>query len=381
MKKIINPNEYGALLFDDKEKKAVNEVLRNEKIFRYATDKSSKVDIFEKELRDYVNVKYALGVINGTAGLITALKGCNIKENDRVLVSSFTFLATALAVKQIGAIPIPIEIDLKYGLNIDDLKKEIKKGCKAIIVVQLQGRCFDLSKVKKIAKENGVYLIEDSCQALGARYKNNYAGTIGDVGVYSFQQFKQIACGEGGAIVTNNNTIYDKMRNYSDMGSTRELFPSWNSDNALFGQNYRMNNIQGAILIEQIKKLDFIIKKQMKSRDYIMQNISNKRIINSIYPTGDTGMNILVELNSKEHFNKLKQLENKTHIEIRRMWNGLYYENELFKRNKLTSNDTKGKDCTITKRIIDKLGVISIPPVLNKKECDMIIKFINDYCI
>ena len=379
MNKIINPNEYGSLLFDEKEEKAVLNVLKNEKVFRYSSAEMSKVDEFETMLKEYVNVKYALGVTNGTSGLITALTGCNIKPGDRVLVSSFTFLATALAVKALEAIPVPMELDLKYGFNLEDLKEQIK-NCSAIIVVHLQGRCFDLSKVKKLAKDNNVYLIEDSCQAFAAKNKTKYAGTIGDIGVYSFQQFKQITCGEGGAVVTNNKDIYNRMRNYSDMGSERDLFPNWNGKNVLFGQNYRMTNISGTILVEQMKKLDRILKKQKESRDYIMSRITSKRILNSIYPEGDTSMNILVLFDKEEEFTRLKELEKTTHIEIRRMWSGVYYDNNLFKNNKLTSLDLKRKDCNLTKEIISRLGVISIPPTLTKEDCNKIIDYINKYC-
>ena len=206
----INPNEYGSLYFDNKEENAVLNVLKNEKIFRYASDKVSTTDKFEEMLKKKVNCKYALGVTNGTSGLITALIGCDVKAGDRVLVSSYTFLATALAVKCLEAIPVPLNIDLQNGFNLQDLQEELKKGCKAVIVVQLQGRCFDLSKVKCLLEKYNVKLIEDSCQAFGAKIKDEYAGTIGDVGVYSFQQFKQVSCGEGGAVVTNNKTIYKK---------------------------------------------------------------------------------------------------------------------------------------------------------------------------
>lgn len=382
MNKIINPNEYGSLLFDKKEETAVLNVLRNrnEKIFRYSSDKLSKVDEFENLLKDYFKVKYSLGVTNGTSGLITALVGCNIKPGDRVLVSSFTFLATALAVKALGAIPIPMEIDLENGIDLDDLEEQIKIGCKAIIVVHLQGRCYDLSKVKKLCKENNIYLIEDSCQGFASRNKNKYAGTIGDVGVYSFQQFKQITCGEGGAVVTNNKALYERMRNYQDMGSERVLFPNWNGENVLFGQNYRMNNLSASILVEQMKKLDKMLNKQKESRDYIMNNITSKRVLNSSYPEGDTHMNILILFDKEEDFNKLKELEKDTHIEIRRMWSGLYYENNLFKTNKLTSLDLKGKECSKTKELISRLGVISIPPTLTKDDCNKIIDYINKYC-
>lgn len=382
MNKIINPNEYGSLLFDEKEEKAILNVLRNksEKIFRYSSANESKVDEFEKKLKDFVNVKYALGVTNGTSGLITSLIGCGIKQGDRVLVSSFTFLATALAVKAVGGIPIPIEIDLKYGLDINDLEEQIKIGCKAIIVVHLQGRCYDLSKISKIAKANNIYLIEDSCQGFASKNKTKYAGTIGDIGVYSFQQFKQISCGEGGAIVTNNKNLYNRMRNYQDMGSERVLFPNWNGKEVLFGQNYRMNNLTGAILVEQMKKLEKMLKKQHESRNYIMSKITSNKVLNSIYPEGDTAMNILILFDKEEDFNRLKELEDKTHIEIRKMWSGVYYDNNLFKTNKLTSLDLKGKECIKTKDIVSRLGVISIPPILTKEDCNKIIDYINKYC-
>ena len=374
----INPNEYGSLYFDNKEENAVLNVLKNEKIFRYASDKVSTTDKFEEMLKKKVNCKYALGVTNGTSGLITALIGCDVKAGDRVLVSSYTFLATALAVKCLEAIPVPLNIDLQNGFDLQDLQEELKKGCKAVIVVQLQGRCFDLSKVKCLLEKYNVKLIEDSCQAFGAKIKDEYAGTIGDVGVYSFQQFKQVSCGEGGAVVTNNKTIYQKMRNYTDMGAERNLFPNWNGNDVLFGQNYRMNNIMAAILCEQLKKVDNIILKQQKSRNYILSKVKLNNLINSVDPNGDTGMNILLLLNSKEEFNNVKEIGDKQNIEVRRMWNGLYFENELFKRNKLTDVDLKNNSCSKSKELVDRLAVISIPPILNKEDCNKIIDFLNE---
>lgn len=374
----INPNEYGSLCFDSREENAVLNVLKNEKIFRYASDKVSTTDKFEEMLKKKVNCKYALGVTNGTSGLITALVGCGVKAGDRVLVSSYTFLATALAVKCLDAIPIPLNIDLQNGFDLQDLEEELKKGCKAVIVVQLQGRCFDLSKVKRFLEKYNVKLIEDSCQAFGARINEEYAGTIGDVGVYSFQQFKQISCGEGGAVVTYNKTIYKKMRNYTDLGAERDLFPNWNGNDALFGQNYRMNNIMAAILCEQLKKVDDIILKQQKSRSYILSKVKLNNLINSVDQTGDTGMNILLLLNSKEEFNKIKEIGDKQNIEVRRMWSGLYFENELFKRNKLMDVDLKNNSCGKSKELVDRLAVISIPPILMKDDCNKIIDFLND---
>ena len=373
----INPNEYGGLLFDDKEKDAIIKVLENDKIFRYGEAKKSKVDEFEEILKQEVNSKYSLGVINGTAGLITALVACNLKPKERVLISSYTFLATALAVKVLDGIPIPINIDLETGLDLEDLEMQLKKGCKAVIVVQFQGRCFNLDKVKEFTNKYNVFLIEDSCQAFGANNGKEYAGTIGDIGVYSFQQYKQLTCGEGGAVVTNNPQLYLKMRNYSDMGSERDLFPNWNNINVLFGQNYRMNNISAAILCEQLKKLDSIKKSQHQYRNYILEKTNCKKIINSVFPKGDTGMNILLLLDSKKEFDEVKERAIKNNIEIRKMWNGLYFENNLFINNKLTDIDLKEINCNKSKELVDKLAVISIPPILNYDNCDKIIELLN----
>lgn len=373
----INPNEYGSLLFDDKEKEAIIKVLENDKIFRYGESKKSKVDEFEQLLKEEVNSKYSLGVINGTAGLITALVACYLKPRERVLISSYTFLATALAVKALDGIPIPINIDLETGLDLEDLENELKKGCKAVIVVQFQGRCFNLDKVKELTNKYNAFLIEDSCQAFGANNGKEYAGTIGDIGVYSFQQYKQLTCGEGGAVVTNDPQLYLKMRNYSDMGSERDLFPNWNDINVLFGQNYRMNNISAAILCEQLKKFDNIKKLQHQYRNYILEKTNCKKIINSSFPKGDTGMNILVLLDSKKEFDELKEKAIKTNIEVRKMWNSLYFENNLFINNKLTDIDLKETNCNKSKELVDRLAVISIPPILNYSDCDKIIELLN----
>ena len=369
--KYINPNEYGSLLYDNKEVKYTENVIKQRRIFRYSKTDYPYVFLCEDKIKNIVKTKYALCTTNGTSGLKTALVGAGVKKNDRVLISSYTFLATALAVIAIGAIPIPIEIDLKDGLNLDDLNNEIKKGCKAIIAVHFQGRAFNLSKVKKIAKDNKIVLIEDACQAFGASYKDKYAGTMGDIGVYSFQQFKQVSSGEGGCVVTNNEKYYNRMRNYTDMGSIRDRFPSWNSEDSLFGENERMNNLVGAVLYAQLEKLDKMIHKQKESRNNIMELITKhniKSIIESSDPAGDTSMNILIKLKGINEKEKAIELAKERNIELRNMWSSLYYNNDLFKRNGLDSINLKKIDCTKSFDLINKMTVMSIPPTLKKKE-------------
>lgn len=371
--KVINPNEYGSLLYGEEENEALLNVMKERRIFRYSRTKYSYVEWFENELSKKVNCKYSLGVINGTAGLVTALKAIDIKDNDKVLVSSYTYIATALAVKLSGGIPIPLNIDFKYGINLEDLKSKIDDSCKAVIVTHLQGRCFDLSKIKDFLKDKKIYLIEDACQGFASNCNNMYAGTFGNIGIYSFQQFKQISSGEGGAIVTDDKDIYERARNYTDMGSVRDRFPNWNSENCLFGQNYRMSNLTGAILFEQLKKLDYMIEKQQNSRNNIL-NLVNKKVeiknyINSICPSGDTGMNIIININKNYKVEEIiETVKEKYNVELRKMWNGLYFENELFKREHLTDEDFSIPNCNITKKFISQMLAMSIPPTLTKND-------------
>ena len=378
-KKCINPNEYGSLLYDEKEKEYLNNVINQKRIFRYSKCEYPYTLMCEEKLQEILNVKYALLTTNGTSGLKAALIGAGVEKNDRVLISSYTFLATALAVIAVGAIPVPIEIDLDTGLNIDDLKQEIKKGCKAIIAVHFQGRAFDLSEVKKIIKGKKICLIEDACQAFAARYKNKYAGTMGDIGVYSFQQFKQISTGEGGCVVSNKKEIYTRMRNYSDMGAKRDRFPSWDTNDALFGENNRMNNLTGAVLYAQLEKLSMILEKQKKSRDKIMDELKKipiKNILESKDYKGDTAMNIIIFINNKSQKKLAIELGKENKIELRNMWSSIYYDNKLFKSNYLDSISLRQKECKNTRKIIDKMLVISIPPILNRDEERQIIDFI-----
>lgn len=373
--KEVNPNNFGALLFDSKEINAVKKTLENKMIFRYGLTNESAVDKFESKIKQLFNVSYCVGVSSGTSGLIAALSACDVKQGDRVLVSSYTFLATALAVIKFGAIPVPMEIDAIKGIDIEDLKNEVRKGCKAVIVVQLQGRTFYLDELSKFLKKNNIPLIEDACQSFYCKNEKAYSGTIGDIGVFSFQQFKQLSAGEGGCVITNNDVYATAIRNYTDMGSERDGFPSWNGKTCVFGENYRMTNISASILLEQLKKLKSIIAKQKKAREYIEKKLITKniKIIKSYYPQGDSGMNLLLTLCNGSDFNKVVDYAKRRGVVIRRMWSGVYYDNELFKNHHLTSLDIKGVECEKTIKITNTLLTVPIPPILSIEDCNKII--------
>ena len=380
MDDIINPNEYGGLMYDDEEVNAVKNVLLNEKIFRYATKEKSATDLFEELICERFNCNYALGVNSGTSALKVSLKSIGIKENDRVLVSAYTFLASATSVIALGGIPVPIDFDLKYGMNIEDLENEIKKGCKAIIVVHLQGKCFDLRPIVEIKNKYNIPLIEDACQAMGTKNNGVMAGTYSDIGVFSFQQNKPLTSGEGGVLITNRKEYYTTARNYADMGSVRDYYPSWEKKGALIGDNYRMNNIQGAILNVQLKKFDKMLSVQRKNKEYILKNINIKdmrsKIING-NSEADTGINILIHTLNEDMAKECIEIASQKRIEIRYLWNRPYYLQKVIKDAGLDPKGLNKSNCDCAENIAKTLISISLPPVLEMKELESIVDLIN----
>ncbi len=374
---VINPNEFGGLLYNNLEVNAVKRILLNNKIFRYATGEKSECDIFEERINKMLGCKYSLGVNSGTSGLKVALTAIGIKKNDRVLVSSYTFISSATSVLNLGAVPIPMNFSFDTGIDLQDLENELKKGAKAIIVVHLQGRTFDLSEVIRLAKKYKAYVIEDSCQSFGSKFNGKYAGTFGDVGVFSFQQNKQITSGEGGMIVTNNKKIYEIARNYHDMGSVRDEYPSWEKKGALVGDNYRMTNIQAAILNVQLDKFSNMLSSQIKIYSFLTKNLDSKHVVLPNDIDGFTGQNIIFYIKDLDLINKIFNKAQMMNIEVRRIWNMPYDQRKVFKDLKLNDSNLKGIKNYESNNISKYLISISIPPIVNNKEKIIMKKFIN----
>lgn len=366
--KKINPNEYGSLKYDQNTLAKVSAVLFRKKIFRYSNKKESYVDQFEEAVKKMLGVKYALGVNNGTSALKTALRVVEIRPGDRVLISAYTFIATAASVISFGGTPVPIDFDFITGMDLTDLQREVKKGCSAIIPVHLQGYTFDISPIMTLAKNKKIPVIEDACQAFGSRYKGVYAGCFADIGTFSFQQYKQISCGEGGLIVTNNEQYYKKAKIYSDHGMVRELM-SWDSDNAIIGDNYRINNLQAAILISQTSKLNKMVSIQKRNKKYVLNHIIPTKtscVVKSLDEQGETGMNILFLTKSKEIADAIISHAKIKKIEFRRLWDRPYYKYRVFERIKLTPYHLKKPICYKAEDIAQRLLALSLSPILKK---------------
>lgn len=206
---------------------------------------------FEEEFAAYCDARYGLGVGNGTDALWFALLALGVGPGDEVITVPNTFIATAEAITYCGAKPVFVDIDEEtYTMDPRLIEKAITPRTKAIIPVHLYGQMADMDPIMEIARQHKLFVIEDSCQAHGAKYKGRTAGSIGDVGCFSFYPGKNLgACGEAGACVTNNLDLKNKMAMFRDHGQAKKYYHS------VIGWNGRMDGIQGAILSIKLKHL------------------------------------------------------------------------------------------------------------------------------
>ena len=233
-----------------------------------------KVKEFEAKIAEYPDVKYAIAVTNCTSALHLALLSIGVKEGDDALVADYTFPATGHSVLYCGAKPVFVDVYLRtYNINLERIEEKITDKTKAIIPVHTFGQPAEMDAIMELAEEYNLRVIEDTACALGAKYKNTYAGTIGDVGCFSFHARKGITTGEGGMVVTNNKNFAAKIRNLSVFGmtsawdrekSTEFIIPEFTE----LGYNYKMSDITAAVGVAQLRKLDKIIERKRELAKY-----------------------------------------------------------------------------------------------------------------
>jgi dTDP-4-amino-4,6-dideoxygalactose transaminase len=254
------------------EEKEVLEVLRSRWMFRYGDEKDPafkrKVKNLEEMVEKSFGTKHALAVTSGTAALITALSALGIGPGDEVIVPGYTFIASMSSIIIARAVPVLAEVDESLTLDPADVEKKITPRTKAIMAVHMLGNACNLDALQAIATKHRLILIEDSAQAFGGAWKGRKLGTIGRIGTYSFNIFKTINAGDGGMVVTDDDELYFRAFGYHDQGH----FPSRSGvevgNRSIVGQNYRMNEITGAVLIAQFRRLGDIIDRlrSIKSR-------------------------------------------------------------------------------------------------------------------
>ncbi|MCX8181496.1 MAG: DegT/DnrJ/EryC1/StrS family aminotransferase [Candidatus Methanomethyliaceae archaeon] len=261
-------------ILGNEEKEAVLKVLESGALTNASAEGGFFVKTFEKDLASFMGAKDAVVVNSGTAALQVSLLAMNIKPGDEVIVPSFTFAATAGAVLLVGAKPVFVDIDLNtYNMDPEAFRRAITSRTKAVIPVDLYGLPAKIDEIREYAERYGIAIIEDACQAQGASYNGRMAGTLGDVGCLSFYPGKVMTTGEGGAIITNDQELADKLRMIRTHGQTKGY------DSKLLGGNFRMPEIEAAIGIVQLRKLSKFLEARAKNARILIEKLNEADLI------------------------------------------------------------------------------------------------------
>ena len=288
----------GPAAIGEEEVAAVAAVVRSQKLFRFLDPEHSKCAELERLFAAMTGRQYALALGGGTAALICGLAGLGIGEGDEVIVPGFTYIASASAVLICGAVPVIAEINASLTLDPEDVERKITSRTRAIMPVHMRGIPCDMTALMEVAKRHNLLVIEDCAQACGGSYQGKRLGSFGDAGCFSLQQHKVITAGEGGVLVTNRPEVYERAAIRHD-----SAMRFWNPENASAdpfpGENFRMNEMEGALACVQFGRMEGILARTRALRRRIYEGIAGVEgivISPSPDPEGDLGITVVLQL-------------------------------------------------------------------------------------
>ena len=352
---------------------------------------------FEKEFANYIGVKHAISVGNGTDALVLALKAMRIGEGDEVITTPFTFFATAEAISAVGATPVFVDVNKEtFNIDVTKIEEKITSKTKAIMPVHIFGQSADMDEINEIAKKHNLMVIEDACQAIGGKYKDRKIGSLGDVACFSFFPTKNLGCaGDGGIIVTDNdeiaiiaralrthgsgengqkaynliNNIEEEVKKAEDANDT--VYNPLKYYNYLIGYNTRLDAIQAAILNIKIKEID---KWNSRRREIVKAYNEALQNSNLVTPVSRDDvehvyhMYILQSENREEVIAKLKEAGIAT---------GVYYPVPLHLQKCYTNLGYKEGDMPVAEYLSHRTFAIPVYPELTNEQVEYIISKIK----
>ena len=306
--KAFPTNYLGVSLYDDKELEQVVSVVKDKSPFRhYGIGNPNKTELFEQKVREYFGCKHALAVTSGTAALFCAIIALGIGPGDEVILPTFGWFSNFFAITNAGALPVFADIDETLGLDAEDFERKITPNTKAVIVIDFQGSPANMNAVMRIAKNRGIKVIEDIAQAFGGEYNGTKLGRFGDIAVASFQLNKILCCGEGGIIFTDDDKYFNRAIRYHDLGFLRPYFDKLIDKEAypdvkdsFAGSQYRMSEFQGAVLLAQIDKLDYILNTCREHHARIRESFKDNLHFKIRYIQGDCGITVFMLFDTSE---------------------------------------------------------------------------------
>ncbi len=335
----------GITMIGAEEEALVLEVLRSKRLFRYdyktPPEKQGAMSAtLEREIREKMGVKYALGVTSGTAALEVALAAMGVGPGDEVIVPAWSWISCFTAIVRLGALPVLAEIDETFCLAKGEIRRLCNAHTKAVLLVHYQGVSADMDDLLEEAREAGIFLLEDCAQSIGAVYKGRHVGSMGDIGIYSFQTQKSITSGEGGMVVTNNPQFYERAIRFHDLGQVRNHHLQFMTpeEDAFCGAQYRMHELTGAVALAQFRKLEGLRTHCRRLSRLVLERIENlpglefRRIPD---PTGDSGFEIYFCLESEALAKKFTSRLHERNINCTKM-TGTYcqYDRDYCKNRK-----------------------------------------------
>ena len=314
-----------------------NELKYIEKVFEsnYIAPLGEYVNKFEESIIDYTGTKYALATNTATAALHLALRVLNVKEDDDVLASTFTFIGSVNAVIYQNANPVFIDSDEEsWNLSpklLDDYLLKCEKKPKALILTHLYGQCAEIEEIAFICKQNNIYLIEDAAESLGATYNGKQTGTFGDLGVYSFNGNKILTTSGGGMLVSNNKEYIEKAKFYSTQAREDEIHYEHNE----YGYNYRMSNVLAAIGVAQMEVLDQRVKQKRQIFSWYKEYLKNIAEISFMSELKKSSGNrwLTTITFEKTDYRKIIEALETINVEARPLWKPMHMQT-LFKYSK-----------------------------------------------
>lgn len=312
-----------------KEKENVLECLDS----TWISSKGKFITQFENSFSEFIGVKHSAAVCNGTVAIHVALLALGIGEGDEVIVPSFTYIASVNAIKYTGAKPIFVDSDLKsWQLDPTKIEERITKKTKAILVVHLYGQPCEMEVILSIAKKYKLFLVEDCAEAFGSLYKGKYVGSFGDISTFSFFGNKTITTGEGGMVITNKASLYEKVFRLKGQGlaKNREYYHD------IIGYNYRMTNICAAIGCAQLERANELIDKKILIANWYEKKLKNLPIVfhSQIGDVKHTFWMVSILLKDSNEREKIRHHLKETGIETRPAFHPvhlmpMYYEKGL----------------------------------------------------
>jgi dTDP-4-amino-4,6-dideoxygalactose transaminase len=405
------PEEFpGAHAMDDEETEAAVRVLRSKSLFRYyGIDPQNEVSSFEAEFANYLQVNHVLAVSSGTGALYTALSTLKVGPGQEVIIPAYMWVAVVAAVVNLGAIPVLADINETFSLDPADVRRKITPRTAGVIAVHMNGAPADIISLLSVAREHGIFLIEDCAQCVGGSVGGKKVGSFGDMAIFSFQMNKNMSSGEAGAVATNDERLYRRAVACHDCGCTRDSSGSLllgEEASLAWGRGCRLDELRAAVLRVQLRKLDGTIDRMRRSKSRIRQfletqlNVGLRRLVD---PDGDTSCFLITTyqtplsaraVNARLRFHSIVCSSPETsnviladyglhiYFNIVALWKKVGTDSAgtpwTLEENRNSTYDYGRGACPVADGLFERSQLLTIPSCLTKRDEDQIIEAFQD---